>query len=105
MKNPLFCDAKHGSGSVGRASVSKTEGREFEPLLPCNLKRKKQMRIKSYISDVYNELVNKVSWPTWSELQSSATIVMIASVIIALCIFAMDFSFRHIMTGIYSLFY
>ena len=61
--------------------------------------------IKSYISDVYNELVNKVTWPTWSELQSSATIVMIASVIIALCIFAMDFSFRHIVTGIYNLFY
>ena len=32
----LFCSAKNGSGSVGRASVSKTEGREFEPLLPCS---------------------------------------------------------------------
>ena len=63
------------------------------------------MKIKSYISDVYNELVNKVTWPTWSELQSSATIVMIASVIIALCIFAMDFSLRDIVTGIYNLFY
>ena len=63
------------------------------------------MKVKNYISDVYNELVNKVSWPKWSELQSSATIVMIASVIIALCVFAMDFSFRNIMTGIYNLFY
>ena len=63
------------------------------------------MKIKTYLSDVYNELVNKVTWPTWSELQNSATIVMIASVIIALCIFVMDFSFRHIMTGIYNMFY
>ena len=63
------------------------------------------MKIKGYLSDVYNELMNKVSWPSWSELQSSATIVMIASVIIALCIFAMDFSFRHVMTGVYELFY
>ena len=94
----------YGCSSVGRASVSKTEGREFDPLLPCKLNIE-QMKIKSYISDVYNELVNKVTWPTWSELQSSATIVMIASVIIALCIFAMDFSFRHIVTGIYNLFY
>ena len=65
----------------------------------------KEMKIKTYLSDVYNELVHKVTWPTWPELQGSATIVMIASVIIAICIFAMDFSFRHIMTGIYNLFY
>ena len=62
------------------------------------------MKIKSYFSDVYNELVHKVSWPSWAELQSSATIVMIASVIIAIVIFAMDFSFRNMMTGIYKLF-
>ena len=60
------------------------------------------MKIKAYFADVYNELVNKVSWPSWSELQSSATIVMIASVIIAIGIFVMDFSFRHIMDFIYS---
>ena len=63
------------------------------------------MNIKSYFADVYNELVNKVSWPSWSELQSSATIVMIASVIIAIGIFIMDVVFRHILTFIYQLFY
>ena len=63
------------------------------------------MKIKAYFADVYNELVNKVSWPSRSELQSSATIVMIASVIIAIGIFVMDFSFRHIMDFIYSMFY
>lgn len=62
------------------------------------------MKLKTYFADVYNELVNKVSWPSWPELQSSATVVMIASVIIALGIFAMDFSFRHIMNFIYSMF-
>ena len=61
------------------------------------------MNIKAYFTDVYNELINKVSWPSWSELQSSATIVMIASVIIALGIFAMDFVFRQVMDFIYSL--
>ncbi|CCZ82683.1 hypothetical protein CE91St19_22990 [Odoribacter laneus] len=63
------------------------------------------MNIKGYFADVYSELVNKVSWPTWSELQSSATIVMIASVIIAIGIFIMDVVFRHILTFIYQLFY
>ncbi len=61
------------------------------------------MNIKAYFADVYNELVNKGPWPSWSELQSSATIVMIASVIIALGIFVMDFAFRHIMDFIYSM--
>ena len=61
------------------------------------------MKIKAYFADVYNELINKVSWPSWSELQSSATIVMIASVIIAIGIFIMDFVFRHIMDLIYSM--
>ena len=31
-----ICSRKHGSSSVGRAPVSKTGCREFEPLLPCN---------------------------------------------------------------------
>ena len=61
------------------------------------------MKIKSYISDVYNELVNKVTWPTWSELQSSATIVMIASVIIAAIIWVMDWVIEQVMTLIYAL--
>lgn len=61
------------------------------------------MNIKAYFADVYNELINKVSWPSWAELQSSATIVMIASVIIAVGIFVMDFVFRHIMDFIYGM--
>ncbi|MDL2251584.1 preprotein translocase subunit SecE [Odoribacter sp. OttesenSCG-928-J03] len=63
------------------------------------------MKIKLYFKEVYNELVHKVSWPSWSELQGSATVVMTASVIIALGIFAMDFVFRHLMSFIYSMFY
>ena len=61
------------------------------------------MNIKAYFADVYNELVNKVSWPSWSELQNSASIVMIASVIIAIGIFIMDFVFRHVMDFIYGM--
>jgi len=63
------------------------------------------MKIKSYLKDSYNELVHKVSWPTWSELQRSAVIVMVASLIIAVIVFAMDFSFRNLMDFIYSMFY
>ena len=45
-------------------------------------------KIGSYLSETKNELVNKVSWPTWNELQSSAIVVLISSVIIALIVFA-----------------
>jgi preprotein translocase subunit SecE len=63
------------------------------------------MRLKIYFEEAYNELVHKVSWPTWKELQSSALIVMVASFIIALIVFVMDFSFENIMSFVYNLFY
>jgi preprotein translocase subunit SecE len=63
------------------------------------------MKLKIYFEEAYNELVHKVSWPTFKELQSSAFIVMVASFIIALIVFIMDFSFEKIMNFVYSLFY
>ncbi len=63
------------------------------------------MKLKVYVEEAYNELVHKVSWPTWKELQSSALIVMVASLIIALIVFVMDISFDSIMKLVYSLFY
>ncbi|HAQ18846.1 MAG TPA: preprotein translocase subunit SecE [Prolixibacteraceae bacterium] len=63
------------------------------------------MKLKIYFEEAYNELVHKVSWPTRKELQSSAFIVMVASLIIALIVFVMDFSFENIMNFVYRLFY
>ena len=62
-------------------------------------------KIKTYILESYNELTHKVSWPTWSQLQSSALVVMVASVIFASIIFLMDLAFRNIMTTIYNMLY
>ncbi|MPQ47384.1 preprotein translocase subunit SecE [Marinifilum sp. N1E240] len=61
------------------------------------------MKLKIYIEEVYKELVQKVSWPSWSELQSSAIVVMIASTIIALAIFVMDLGFKNLMDVIYNM--
>ena len=47
-------------------------------------------KIVGIIKESYNELINKVSWPTWSELQNSSIVVAIATVIIALIIYFMD---------------
>ena len=56
-----------------------------------------------YIKDSYKELVEKVSWPSFSSLQSSALVVMVASLIFALIVLAMDMSFEGAMSGIYKL--
>ena len=50
-------------------------------------------KIKTYFNETYHEMVHKVTWPTWKELQNNTIIVVIASIIIALMIFVMDFLF------------
>ena len=46
-----------------------------------------------YFQESYSELVNKVSWPTWKDLQTSSIVVLIASIIIALTVWLMDYIF------------
>ncbi len=60
--------------------------------------------IVNYVKESYTELMQKVSWPTWSELQSSAMVVSIASLIIAAVVYLMDISFRTILESFYKLF-
>ncbi len=54
------------------------------------------------IKESYKELVEKVSWPTFAQLQSSTIVVMVASLIFALVVLVMDISFENLMKGIYS---
>uniref|UniRef100_UPI003FEDBCDC preprotein translocase subunit SecE n=1 Tax=Alistipes shahii TaxID=328814 RepID=UPI003FEDBCDC len=55
-----------------------------------------------YVKESYNELVNKVTWPTFPQLQSSTIVVMVASVIFAVVVLAMDVTFENVMAGIYK---
>ena len=55
------------------------------------------------IKESYNELINKVSWPSWPELQSSTILVLIASLIIALLVFLMDTFSRQAVDLIYGI--
>ena len=61
-------------------------------------------KINAYIKESYDELMHKVSWPSWSELQGSAIVVSVASLIIALVVFMMDLVFRSILVEFYKLF-
>jgi preprotein translocase subunit SecE len=62
-----------------------------------------KFKLVTYAKNSYDELIHKVSWPTWSELQNSAIVVSIASLIIALVIFLMDQSFQTILKTFYNL--
>ena len=55
-----------------------------------------------YVKESYTALVNKVTWPTFPQLQSSTIVVMVASVIFAVVVLAMDVTFENVMAGIYK---
>ena len=63
----------------------------------------KKLKLLTSIEESYNELMYKVSWPTKSQLLNSTTIVMIASIILALVILVIDQVFEHLMQFISSL--
>jgi preprotein translocase subunit SecE len=62
---------------------------------------KEMAGVRAYIEEAVDELTNKVSWPTWSELQSSGIVVLIATFIVAGLIYLMDFAFGQVMDLIY----
>lgn len=51
---------------------------------------KTMKRFVNYVKESYVELMQKVSWPTYAELQNSAIVVFVASLIIATMVFIMD---------------
>ena len=67
---------------------------------PLNVKMRKFI---NYLKESYVEMTKKVTWPTWDKMQSSAIVVMVASAIFALVIFAIDFVIKTAMEFIYTL--
>jgi len=55
-----------------------------------------------FFKESYDEMMHKVTWPTWGELQNSAVVVLIASLIIALIILAMDESSSAVLKLFYQ---
>ena len=48
-------------------------------------------KIAIYFRESYKELTEKVSWPTWPQLQQSTMIVLAATILITFIVLAMDF--------------
>ncbi len=59
-------------------------------------------KITTYFQEAYEELVNKVTWPTWSELQESAVIVLITALIISFIVLGIDLSFKEVTQLLYK---
>ena len=58
-------------------------------------------KIVNYCKACYEELAHKTTWPTRAELTHSAMVVLSASLVIAVVVFAMDSLFRFVMSTIY----
>lgn len=61
-------------------------------------------KISNYFKDSYTELTENVTWPTWLQLQQSTAIVLVATILITLMVFVMDFSGNQLLKLVYSLF-
>lgn len=62
-------------------------------------------KFSNYVRDSYKELTTKVSWPTWSQLQQSTMIVLVATILITLMVSAMDFAAGGALSYVYNILY
>ncbi len=60
-------------------------------------------KVGSYIQEAYDELLHKVSWPTWDELQQTTVIVLIALGLVTAVVFGMDFAAENTLQFIYKI--
>jgi len=61
-------------------------------------------KVTTYFRDSYRELLEKVSWPTWTQLQQSTLIVLVATLLITAIVWAMDLIAQWGLKFIYSFF-
>ena len=67
-------------------------------------KQKKMNKIQSYFRDSYNELMEKVTWPKWQQLQQSTMIVLVATLVITAIVWLLDLGSSNLLKFVYSLF-
>lgn len=61
-------------------------------------------KIKNYVSLTADELINKVTWPSWDELRESSIIVLSASVVFAILVYFADLGINFILKFFYGFF-
>jgi preprotein translocase subunit SecE len=63
----------------------------------------KMANVLEFFKESYVEMTERVTWPTWAQLQNSAVVVLVASVIIALVVFAMDKASSNLLEVFYQI--
>jgi len=61
-------------------------------------------KVTTYFRESYKELLEKVSWPSWTQLQQSTLIVLVATLLITGIVWAMDLVALSGLKLIYSFF-
>jgi preprotein translocase subunit SecE len=61
-------------------------------------------KISTYFRESYKELLEKVSWPTWNELQQSTVIVLVATLLVTVIVWIMDLISSSVLHLVYSFF-
>jgi preprotein translocase subunit SecE len=61
-------------------------------------------KVTAYVRDSYRELLEKVTWPTWAQLQQSTMIVLVATIIITAIVWVMDLGIASLLQMIYKFF-
>ena len=71
---------------------------------PNQHNRPKMNKVSNYFSESYKELLEKVTWPNWTQLQQSTMIVLAATLVITAIVWLMDFVAAGGLNFIYKLF-
>ncbi len=59
-------------------------------------------KITTYFRESYKELLEKVTWPTWPQLQQATVIVLVATILITFIVWIMDTVSSAVLHLIYS---
>jgi preprotein translocase subunit SecE len=60
-------------------------------------------KITTYFRESYKELLEKVTWPSWTQLQQSTVIVLVATLLMTVIVGIMDFASSSVLHFVYSL--
>ena len=61
-------------------------------------------KVSTYFRESWKEMIEKVTWPTWNQLQQSTVIVLVATLVITAMVWVMDFASQNLLKLIYSFF-
>jgi preprotein translocase subunit SecE len=65
-------------------------------------KNKNMNKITTYFQESYKELLEKVTWPSWTQLQQATVIVLVATILITFIVWIMDTVSSAVLHLIYS---